>query len=161
MLEHGQAETECRGYAVAGGQCLFLARQKDRPDVVETAALQVVLAGVVAVEGRAPDIGLFADVLDGDGLIALLHDQGEEGVLQKAARAGDAPVDRRVELRVVFFQSLLHFLPVTRHCRPYVQQQRYEHGVQYRTLCATLGKPRGAIWITSVCDACMAANPVG
>jgi hypothetical protein len=48
----------------------------------------------VGIERRSTDIGLVADVLDRDRLLALFQDQGGQGVLQHAPGSDNAAVYR-------------------------------------------------------------------
>src|SRR5262249_20756596 len=76
----------------------------------EPASLQVILAGVVAVERRSADMGGLTDVIDSNRVIALLPDQGHQRVLQRRPRAGGTAVNRASCHRN-------HLGPVTRSCR--------------------------------------------
>ena len=45
--------------------------------VIDAAALEIILAGVMGIERRTADVGCFANIFDGDCLVALLRNQGE------------------------------------------------------------------------------------
>src|SRR5205823_1807001 len=56
--------------------------------------LQVVLAGEVGIERRTADICRRADVVDGDGVVALLWDERNECLLQECLAAGNPSIHR-------------------------------------------------------------------
>ena len=89
-----EAEAEASIPDISGlRQRLLLRADQFFPQMLEPASPQIVLARVVGVERRSADIRGIADVVDGDGVVALLKDQGNMGLLQQAPGAGDAPVN--------------------------------------------------------------------
>ncbi len=56
----------------------------------------------MGIEGRAADVGAVDDVLHGDGLVAFLEDQFDEGAQQQLARTPDAPVGKSFFFRMAF-----------------------------------------------------------
>ncbi|ESX78361.1 hypothetical protein X757_06585 [Mesorhizobium sp. LSHC414A00] len=88
VLQHGQAELE------QAATCFLtcrLAPAAYRPQMrLDARAAQSILVGIVGIEGRPANICPLANVLDRDGHISLLRDQGYERVLQQAARPRDA-----------------------------------------------------------------------
>ncbi len=66
--------------------------RQNRLEMAQAAALQIVLAGIVGIEGRAADIGSVADVLHRQIVIAACDDQRHQGAMQVRPRPGDTAI---------------------------------------------------------------------
>src|SRR5919106_4073123 len=92
MLEHGETEGQrpvLRSSPCSGGMLRFCQLRTER---LETSPQQVLLAGVVGIEGGAADIGLVDDVLDRDRVVALAQDQRHQRTVQRLPRTGRATI---------------------------------------------------------------------
>jgi hypothetical protein len=62
-------------------------------EVFDVAEEEIVLVGVVSVEGGAANFGAIEDVLDGDGLEGLFVHEGDEGVAEVIAGGANAAIE--------------------------------------------------------------------
>ena len=93
MFQHDQTETECPILKLATfSQNDLLSGQEVLPQMLKPAALQIIFAGEMGIEGRSPDIGRVTDVRDGHRLVAHLQGQAVQSVLQNFPRPSDATV---------------------------------------------------------------------
>ncbi|MNT76786.1 hypothetical protein D3C72_2158330 [compost metagenome] len=89
VIEHGAAEAQNPSDGIGGGHLPRVQVLREGfPQRREPALKQVLLVEEVGIEGRAPDIGPVDEILDGDGVVVLLGEEGHERIAQ--ARAGPA-----------------------------------------------------------------------
>ncbi|MER8522170.1 hypothetical protein NKI48_21640 [Mesorhizobium sp. M0644] len=132
VLEHRQAEFEQAAVCLLPFRHAPVQRLQMR---LQGRTAQLVLAGVMGVEGRPADISLLADVLHGECRVAALGDQGNQRVLQQGARA------RATRRSIVPLSSVRSIFMVTAPCRvrfrtfsgPVSLNSFSRHCVQYDT----------------------------
>src|SRR5262249_50091438 len=87
LKELNVAFSSPRGRVSLGGQ--------GRADVLEPASEEVFLVAVMRIEGRPADICPVEDVLDRDGVVALLLDERGKGASKQLTRSAHTPISLR------------------------------------------------------------------
>src|SRR5215469_8600837 len=109
--------------------------------MLDAAPMQIVFVGIVRVESRSADVGGLAYLLDRNGIVVLLQDQGDQGAVQCRLSAGDTAVDRFCGWSPVFAVKAI-ILCDTGHRCGFVRQKRFGLLVRYCTSCPYLQRER-------------------